>query len=136
MCLERYQCEVPRLFSLGCQDIDDALHARTLPNGNFEVGVHIADVSHFVKPNNAMDKEASLRGTTVYLVDKRIDMFVALIITIVGLLMLIVPLWVLAFVGKTTYRLAIITAFVVIFLCFVSFTTVARPFETLGAAAA
>ncbi len=59
---------------VGCQDIDDALHARQLPNGNFEVGVHIADVSHFVKPNNAMDTEASVRGTTVYLVDKRIDM--------------------------------------------------------------
>lgn len=59
---------------IGCQDIDDALHARALPNGNFEVGVHIADVSHFVKPNNAMDTEASIRGTTVYLVDKRIDM--------------------------------------------------------------
>lgn len=58
----------------GCVDIDDALHARVLPNGNFQVGVHIADVSHFVKPNNAMDKEASMRGTTVYLVDKRIDM--------------------------------------------------------------
>ena len=58
----------------GCQDIDDALHARPLPNGNFEVGVHIADVSHFVKPNNAMDAEATARGTTVYLVDKRIDM--------------------------------------------------------------
>lgn len=58
----------------GCQDIDDALHARSLPNGNLEVGVHIADVSHFVKPNNAMDAEASARGTTVYLVDKRIDM--------------------------------------------------------------
>ncbi|KAB5551186.1 hypothetical protein GE09DRAFT_165644 [Coniochaeta sp. 2T2.1] len=59
---------------IGCQDIDDALHARPLPNGNFEVGVHIADVSHFVRPNNAMDNEASIRGTTVYLVDKRIDM--------------------------------------------------------------
>lgn len=59
---------------IGCQDIDDALHARPLPNGNLEVGVHIADVSHFVKPNNAMDNEASIRGTTVYLVDKRIDM--------------------------------------------------------------
>lgn len=59
---------------IGCQDIDDALHAQLLPNGNFEVGVHIADVSHFVKPNNAMDAEASIRGTTVYLVDKRIDM--------------------------------------------------------------
>jgi exosome complex exonuclease DIS3/RRP44 len=59
---------------VGCVDIDDALHAQKLPNGNFAVGVHIADVSHFVKPNNAMDKEASQRGTTVYLVDKRIDM--------------------------------------------------------------
>lgn len=59
---------------IGCQDIDDALHARPLPNGNYEVGVHIADVSHFVRPNNAMDLEASVRGTTVYLVDKRIDM--------------------------------------------------------------
>ena len=49
----------------GCVDIDDALHARELPNGNLEVGVHIADVSHFVRPNNAMDKEAALRGTTV-----------------------------------------------------------------------
>lgn len=58
----------------GCQDIDDALHARLLPNGNYEVGVHIADVSNFVKPANAMDTEASIRGTTVYLVDKRIDM--------------------------------------------------------------
>ena len=59
---------------VGCQDIDDALHASPLPNGNYQVGVHIADVSHFVKPNNAMDTEASIRGTTVYLVDKRIDM--------------------------------------------------------------
>ncbi|RPA77880.1 RNB-domain-containing protein [Ascobolus immersus RN42] len=58
----------------GCTDIDDALHARPLPNGNYQVGVHIADVSHFVKPGNAMDLEAASRGTTVYLVDKRIDM--------------------------------------------------------------
>ena len=59
---------------VGCQDIDDALHARALPNGNHEVGVHIADVSHFVKPDSAMDAEAAARATTVYLVDKRIDM--------------------------------------------------------------
>ena len=50
--------------------------------------------------------------------------------------MLLVPLWVLAFVTWVVYRLAIITSFVVVFLFFVSFTTVARPFETLGAAAA
>lgn len=48
----------------GCQDIDDALHARRLDNGNWEVGVHIADVSHFVRPGTAMDSEASVRGTT------------------------------------------------------------------------
>lgn len=58
----------------GCVDIDDALHAKALPNGNFEVGVHIADVTHFVKPNTALDSEGASRGTSVYLVDKRIDM--------------------------------------------------------------
>lgn len=58
----------------GCTDIDDALHCRRLESGNFEVGVHIADVSHFVRPNTALDKEAANRGTTVYLADKRIDM--------------------------------------------------------------
>ncbi|KAI0303388.1 RNB-domain-containing protein [Multifurca ochricompacta] len=63
----------------GCEDIDDALHARRLPNGNIEAGVHIADVSHFVLPDNPMDAEAAARGTTVYLVDKRIDMLPALL---------------------------------------------------------
>jgi len=67
-------CEGYPDIGIGCQDIDDALHARVLPNGNYEVGVHIADVTHFVKPNNPMDDEATARGTTVYLVDKRIDM--------------------------------------------------------------
>ncbi|RLV94763.1 Exosome complex exonuclease DIS3 [Spathaspora sp. JA1] len=57
-----------------CVDIDDALHAKQLPNGNYEVGVHIADVTHFVKPNTALDQEGASRGTSVYLVDKRIDM--------------------------------------------------------------
>lgn len=58
----------------GCTDIDDALHCKLLKNGNYEVGVHIADVSHFIRPGTAIDEEASLRATTVYLVDKRIDM--------------------------------------------------------------
>uniref|UniRef100_A0A131YT94 Exosome complex exonuclease RRP44 n=1 Tax=Rhipicephalus appendiculatus TaxID=34631 RepID=A0A131YT94_RHIAP len=58
----------------GCTDIDDALHCRELPSGNYEVGVHIADVSHFVRPKTALDQEAANRGTTVYLVDQRIDM--------------------------------------------------------------
>lgn len=58
----------------GCTDIDDALHARELEDGNIEVGVHIADVTHFVRPSTAMDEEAAVRGTTVYLADRRIDM--------------------------------------------------------------
>jgi exosome complex exonuclease DIS3/RRP44 len=65
------------IFSIdppGCTDIDDALHVKKLPNGNYEVGVHIADVSHYVKEGTHMDKEARQRGNTVYLVEKRIDM--------------------------------------------------------------
>ncbi|KAG2423316.1 hypothetical protein HXX76_015463 [Chlamydomonas incerta] len=58
----------------GCKDIDDALHVRLLPNGNYELGVHIADVTHFVKAGSAMDLEAAARGTTVYLVERRLDM--------------------------------------------------------------
>nr|XP_028584207.1 exosome complex exonuclease RRP44 [Podarcis muralis] len=58
----------------GCTDIDDALHCRKLENGNLEVGVHIADVSHFIRPGNALDQESAKRGTTVYLCEKRIDM--------------------------------------------------------------
>jgi exosome complex exonuclease DIS3/RRP44 len=52
----------------GCKDIDDALHCRELPNGNYEVGVHIADVTHFVKPGSEIDREAGRRCTTVYLI--------------------------------------------------------------------
>ncbi|KAL0230253.1 hypothetical protein PCE1_003814 [Barthelona sp. PCE] len=58
----------------GCKDIDDALHCIQTGPLSFEVGVHIADVSHFVRPNCAMDMEARKRATSVYLVDRRIDM--------------------------------------------------------------
>jgi len=59
----------------GCKDIDDALHIRQLPGSdNIEVGVHIADVTHFLHPGTAMDEEAARRATTVYLVQRRIDM--------------------------------------------------------------
>jgi len=58
----------------GCKDIDDALHARPLPNGHVEVGVHIADVAYFVHPGTPIDREAAERGTSVYLVERRIDM--------------------------------------------------------------
>ncbi|XP_066249115.1 exosome complex exonuclease RRP44 [Euwallacea similis] len=58
----------------GCTDIDDALHCRLIEGGKFEVGVHIADVSHFIRPGTAIDLEAASRATTVYLVGKRINM--------------------------------------------------------------
>jgi len=50
------------------------LHCTALPNGNFEVGVHIADVTNFVHPGSPLDDEATQRGTSVYLVERRIDM--------------------------------------------------------------
>ena len=56
------------------KDYDDALSFRKLENGNFEVGVHIADVSWYVKPGSAVDKEAQERGTSVYLVDRTVPM--------------------------------------------------------------
>ena len=56
------------------KDFDDALSYRLLENGLVEVGVHIADVSHYVKPGTAIDREAYERGTSVYLVDRTIPM--------------------------------------------------------------
>ena len=56
------------------KDFDDALSFRTLDNGNFEVGVHIADVTHYVKPGDIVDEEARRRGTSVYLVDRTVPM--------------------------------------------------------------
>ncbi|HCR52370.1 TPA: ribonuclease R [Candidatus Kaiserbacteria bacterium] len=56
------------------KDFDDALSVRALPDNTTEVGVHIADVSFFVKPGSALDKEAVHRATSVYLVDRTIPM--------------------------------------------------------------
>ena len=56
------------------KDYDDALSFRKLENGNYEVGVHIADVTYYVKPGSAVDKEAQERGTSVYLVDRTVPM--------------------------------------------------------------
>ena len=56
------------------KDFDDALSFRAMKNGHMEVGVHIADVSHYVKPGTAIDREAYERGTSVYLVDRTIPM--------------------------------------------------------------
>ena len=56
------------------KDFDDALSFRLLPNGHYEVGVHIADVTHYVKPDTIIDKEAQKRATSVYLVDRVVPM--------------------------------------------------------------
>ena len=56
------------------KDFDDALSLQKLPDGNWEVGVHIADVSHYVTPGTAIDTEAYERGTSIYLVDRTIPM--------------------------------------------------------------
>lgn len=56
------------------KDFDDALSVKVLPNGNTEVGIHIADVSHYVLEGEALDVEAVERGTSVYLVDRVIPM--------------------------------------------------------------
>jgi len=56
------------------KDFDDALSLRKLPNGRWEVGVHIADVTYYVKPGSLIDKEAEKRATSVYLVDRTIPM--------------------------------------------------------------
>ncbi|XP_027053645.1 DIS3-like exonuclease 1 isoform X2 [Pocillopora damicornis] len=65
------------IFSIdpkGCEDVDDTLSVRTLKRGQIELGVHIADVSHFVRPGSLTDAEAKSRSTTVYLADRRFDM--------------------------------------------------------------
>ena len=56
------------------KDFDDALSFRKLENGNYEIGVHIADVTHYVRPGSVVDQEARERGTSVYLVDRTVPM--------------------------------------------------------------
>ncbi|MBD5213485.1 MAG: ribonuclease R [Bacteroidales bacterium] len=56
------------------KDFDDAISIRKLPNGNYEIGVHIADVTHYVQPESALNREAAERATSVYLVDRVVPM--------------------------------------------------------------
>jgi len=56
------------------KDFDDALSYKEIPDGTTEIGIHIADVSHYVRPGTALDKEALKRGLSVYLVDRTIPM--------------------------------------------------------------
>ena len=56
------------------KDFDDAISFRKLENGNYEIGVHIADVTYYVKPGSVVDEEARSRGTSVYLVDRTVPM--------------------------------------------------------------
>ncbi len=56
------------------KDFDDAISYQELENGNYEIGIHIADVSHYVRPDTVLDREAVTRGTSVYLVDRTIPM--------------------------------------------------------------
>ena len=59
---------------IDAKDFDDALSIRELKNGNWEIGIHIADVSHYVKEKSIIDEEASSRATSVYLVDRVVPM--------------------------------------------------------------
>lgn len=65
------------IFSIdpkGCTDVDDAISLKVLENNKIELGVHIADVTHFIKPSTLIDLEARKRSTSVYLADRRFDM--------------------------------------------------------------
>eukprot|EP00658_Telonema_sp_P-2_P048691 TRINITY_DN37024_c0_g2_i1.p1 TRINITY_DN37024_c0_g2~~TRINITY_DN37024_c0_g2_i1.p1 ORF type:complete len:769 (-),score=165.92 TRINITY_DN37024_c0_g2_i1:138-2444(-) len=59
------------------KDLDDALQCEKMPNGNYKVGVHIADVSFFIEPNELLDKQAAARATSVYLCDRVVPMLPA-----------------------------------------------------------
>lgn len=58
----------------GSKELDDAIHVKALDDGHVEVGIHVADVAHFIKANSLVDREAKKRGTAVYLMDRTVNM--------------------------------------------------------------
>ncbi|CAD0016072.1 unnamed protein product, partial [Aureobasidium pullulans] len=58
----------------GSEELDDAIHFKTLSDGHVEIGVHVADISHFVKPSSMVDREAKKRGSGVYLMNRTVKM--------------------------------------------------------------
>lgn len=66
-----------RIFTIDpdtAKDLDDALSIKVNDDGTYEVGVHVSDVSYFVKPNTALDRDARKRATSVYLVQRAVPM--------------------------------------------------------------
>lgn len=61
----------------GSKELDDAIHVKDLGDGQVEIGIHVADVAHFVKSNSLVDREAKKRGTGVYLMDRTVNMLPA-----------------------------------------------------------
>lgn len=73
----RKDLRADRIFSIdpvGAKDLDDAMSVNINEDGTYDVGVHIADVSYFVKPNTALDRDARKRATSVYLVQRAVPM--------------------------------------------------------------
>src|SRR5262245_7756748 len=88
------------------------------------------------QPSEDIDIRFPYPETVYYTDDARVENFIRSLITVLGMIMLIAPLWVLAITNGVMKRLGIITGFIILFLSLVSFTTTARPFESLAAAAA
>lgn len=74
---KREDCRKLCIFSIdpsNCRDIDDAVSCRELENGNYEVGVHISDVAHYLQENTILDEKVAEKATTIYLVEKAYHM--------------------------------------------------------------